>query len=247
MSFYRRYEFSLIEFKRLKKEINTCELYFKKTGKKSDFDIIKNISILFSVYDLLLIIKDKQHLLKNSADLLISIINYYNNPNGKDVKSILDVIIIRNADYNFVDNKLHRRLCSTFSQYFKDIDILKHISNFSVKIGLNCFDNDMYSCLCDEIISNLLKNIYSYDENMLNDKIKECKQIIANFNTLNYTKLVCKIANFLCEKQVYLNKPEFKAEYEIISKLHNYVFYELNLLNTIEYNKSLQEILDKYK
>lgn len=237
----------------LQKKIIEYKKYFKETGKQSDFDLVKNVELVITIYKELTRIssnyKDDEVkslriliTLSDINNILSQLIYYCNNIDEKVVESVLNIIA-----KNKFDHLINPRFYDLFGKYFKDVDILKHLINFTIETETFKTNYDINTYICTQLISETLKNICNYKESIINDKIEEYTKIICNLDILKCYDIICKIADFLCERKAYFNNQKLKLEYEFTSKLHNYIFYEMNLLNTIVYNDNLQKILDKYK
>lgn len=226
---------------------------FYINGEKSDFDLIKYIELIAKLYNKLWygdfkdmnekLMRQRKHFIANLMHTKMRLLLfYYNNMNADVAKSILDIIIINNYDYN--DNILFE----LFSKYFADIYILKNAIIFMN--GIENIRNYVINYIMHNIIDNTLHKINKYSKNIINEKISQeinedmykLKQIIYNLNILNYSSYICKIVDSLYKEQRYWNRDESKMK-----ELHNYIFYELNLSNTIEYNEKFTEIMNKYK
>lgn len=246
----------------IKNKILEYEKYFNETGKKTNFDLLGNIAKLFKLSDAS---GSNHYKLRNNImnerlnEIIPKLIFLCNNLNVNTLKSILNLFNSNLKNCKIANAKLYQ----SFVVYFTDIDILTKM------FDLICISN----CII-EYIKNILINIEKYSENAINENIQLLKNIINNLNICNNMKKVTSkfdidlvleissISEFLFrQKRIYMsNSTENKSNgtenklndndnkrYKLIFDLVNFIFYELNLLETVEFNDSLKKILDRYK
>lgn len=226
----------LNEINNLETKILEYEKYFNQTDKKTNFDLVKNIEnsiYLFNKYP-------KQTLIINK--IIEKLILFCDNISEEIIKSILNIFITNEYTY-IIYNK---DVMLLFVKYFTNIDILKNMVNLSKIDGRRM--HELYVRLSIPIyIANIYTYIFLYSDDIINEKINELNKIITNLIILNYDSFIYNIADLLCEYKSKYDSILCEKKYNFISKLHNYIFCELNLINNIEYSDELTKILNKYK
>lgn len=170
---------------------------------------------------------------------IIKLISFFSDINIKDVKSILDIFIENKYSYQF----RNKEICGLFANYFTDIDILKKVHDFIYEIGIEDMSINISICIIDYTLSDIFERINEYSENMIDEQMDKLKKILSNLNTLNYNSDMCAIVDYLHRHKQNNNKKEYKQLVDFITKLQNYIFYNLNLLNTVEYNEQFKKYL----
>lgn len=158
-----------------------------------------------------------------------------NNLSSETIISIFE--IFNNHSYTHLLNHVQ------FLRYYIDIDVLKKIHEIISKYRIFYGEGRVISKYLDFIISN----IKDYNDDMINDKIEELKKIINNLHILNYNSNILIISEFLCEYLHNNNTLQQVAQYKFILNLYNYIYYDLNLLDTVEFKDGLKVLLVKYK
>lgn len=221
----------------LLKNIEIIVKIFNKSWDKIDelwykTNYIKVTSLTTSEF---LTLSNKSYILDK---IILKLFFYINiNINIDIAKSILKIFNENNYTYSIETNDL---IDDFFVQHFINIDVLKNTSELLCKN--DCGYIKIGTCISDHIFKNMVNN------ECTSAKIEELKTILTNLNILNYKSDICIIAEFLCQ-HMKLNKniPLYKIEYNFISKLHNHIYYDLNLLDTVEFKDTLKDLLVKYK
>lgn len=174
---------------------------------------------------------------------IVKLIYLHNNMNVDIAKSILNIIITNKLVYLFNS----KRISDFFANYFIDIDILKKISVFINNSGNRFISTNIGNYITDNMLFDVFNKINEDSKNIIDSQIDKFKKIIYNLNVLHYDLEMCTIVDFLYKHKQKCNAEKYKRQYDFILELNNYIYYELNLLNTIEYGDFLQKMLDKYK
>lgn len=175
------------------------------------------------------------------CEMICKLICFYDNIDENTTKKILDIFSL----HNYTKYDLNLSALTIFIDYFTNINVIKHLSDFinsdgdiGIHIGV---------CICNRIKAIKTNTIHHSSKDIINEKVENYKKIIYNLYTLNYKSDICRIVSFLYEITQNCKTEESKMENNFIFELQNYIFNELNLSNTIEYSDTLNKILDKYK
>lgn len=219
------------------------ERYFYKTQKKSNFDILEYLKILLKYFNTTFV-----EFVSNISFKLKVFSKYYKDPFYITIPEILDRLIIVNKNpdiksivhiipfnYEFIGSIKHTVLFYMIGDCLADINIIKNIPYMTFQ---NSFQlRNKISNYIEYYILRIIFNIS--DHKFINDIIEVFKKIIYNLITLNYYEDIVIITNtlFECSKYPILNE---KNVINFCNILLKYIKEDLNILETIEYNKELK-------
>lgn len=250
------------ELKEIMEDLLNYEKHFYKTQKKSKFDISKYFCKLYpllipstNLNNFMLYRYDDEDKPTNIDSVGIFYTKYNIRPYYVKISDIIDRFIIVNENFNittildkisFTINKLyylrHTTLFIMLSQYLCNIYIISSIPYkfdnvmlfdrlfdiIDVKIPKYYISNYIYIYI-SEIISKTL------DDKFINKEIDIFKKIIDNLYKLNYEHDIVKTSEYLFNYKNEFNINNKEKQVYFCDILLNYILYDLNLLETIEY------------
>lgn len=228
------------------------EKHFYKTGKKSDFNIMKyyfifhdDIQCNSDIIDCKLKVYSKYS--KTSYYILISeILDRLINVNlNFDIKTIVYFI---SFDIKVLYYFRNTSIFLMISDCLTNIDIMKQIFSLQADIE-NCDPADIVPITSNYLFSNYI-NVYLsaiinniLDNKLINSEIDIFKKIIDNMYYLNFIYELIETAHHLLYYKYKFENSNNKSGTKFCNILLNYIKEDFNLIETIEYKDDLEFLI----